>query len=47
MCDLLGISCNENDRASRSLPQFAKEFSDDNPDGWGIAYFEVPICYRL
>ena len=40
MCDLLGISCNENDRASRSLPQFAKEFSDDNPDGWGIAYFD-------
>ena len=40
MCDLLGISCNEKERASRSLPLFANLYSDDNPHGWGIAYFD-------
>jgi len=40
MCDLLGISCNENDRASRSLKEFGEKFSDTNPDGWGIGFWK-------
>ena len=40
MCDLLGISCNENDRASRSLKEFGEKFSDRNADGWGIGFWK-------
>ena len=40
MCDLLGISCNEMERASRSLPEFALRYSEKNRHGWGIAYFD-------
>ena len=42
MCDLFGLSCNEEDRATKSLPKFANQFgtySSGNNDGWGIAYF--------
>lgn len=39
MCDLFGMSCNESDRATRSLPRFS-QFSSGNPDGWGIGWFE-------
>ena len=43
MCDLFGLSCNEEDRATKSLPKFANQFgtySSGNNDGWGIAYFD-------
>ena len=40
MCDLLGISCNEMERASISLPEFALRYSKRNRHGWGIAYFD-------
>lgn len=39
MCDLFGLSCNEKDRATKSLPIFSK-YSNSNPDGWGIAYYD-------
>ena len=42
MCVLFGLSCNEEDRATKSLPKFANQFgtySSGNNDGWGIAYF--------
>jgi len=39
MCDLFGLSCNEEDRATWSLPKFAELFSRQNPQGWGIAYY--------
>ena len=42
MCDLFGLSCNEEDRATKSLPIFQKKFGthETNPHGWGIAYFD-------
>ena len=40
MCDLFGLSCNEEDRATMSLPRFAELFSRQNPQGWGIAYYD-------
>ena len=40
MCDLFGLSCNEEDRATKSLPRFAELFSRQNPQGWGIAYYD-------
>jgi len=39
MCDLFGMSCNESDRATRSLPRFAAS-SAVNRHGWGIGWFE-------
>ena len=39
MCDLFGLSCNESDRATRSLPLFS-EYARSNRDGWGIGWFE-------
>lgn len=47
MCDLFGLSCNEKDRATRSLPVFAN-YSKINDDGWGIAYYKdnKPIIRR-
>jgi glutamine amidotransferase len=39
MCDLFGMSCNAEDRAWKSLTVFANQHSDENPDGWGIAYY--------
>jgi predicted glutamine amidotransferase len=39
MCDLFGLSCNESDRATRSLPIFS-EHASRNRDGWGIGWFE-------
>ena len=39
MCDLFGMSCNEKDRATRSLPIFA-QYSRIDQDGWGIVYYE-------
>ncbi|MCX8175587.1 MAG: class II glutamine amidotransferase [Candidatus Micrarchaeota archaeon] len=38
MCDLFGMSTNEPDRATRSLPIFQKH-GVENPHGWGIAYY--------
>jgi len=40
MCDIIGLSCNEEDRLTRSLPLFGELFSRGHPDGWGIAYFD-------
>jgi predicted glutamine amidotransferase len=43
MCDLFGLSCNEEDRATKSLPKFAHQFGTEeagNNNGWGIAYFD-------
>ena len=40
MCDLFGLSCNEEDRATWSLPKFAELFSRQNPQGWGIVYYD-------
>jgi predicted glutamine amidotransferase len=39
MCDLFAMSCNDEDRATRSLPIFS-EYANRNPDGWGIGWFE-------
>lgn len=39
MCDLFGLSCNEIDRATHSLPIFS-EFARGNRDGWGVGWFE-------
>lgn len=39
MCDLFGLSCNEKDRATRSLPVFGR-YSEINDEGWGIAYYK-------
>tara|TARA_B100000945_G_C20424842_1_gene619894 strand:- start:3553 stop:4263 length:711 start_codon:yes stop_codon:yes gene_type:complete len=39
MCDLFGLSCNKEDRATRSLPIFS-EYGGSNPHGWGIGWFE-------
>ena len=39
MCDLFAMSCNDEDRATRSLPIFS-EYASRNPDGWGIGWFE-------
>ena len=39
MCDLFGLSCNEMDRATKSLPIFS-EYGRRNPHGWGIGWFD-------
>lgn len=39
MCDLFAMSCNDEDRATRSLPNFAR-YAASNADGWGIGWFE-------
>jgi glutamine amidotransferase len=39
MCELLGVSCQTPDRASKSLTSF-QELSRGNPDGWGLAYYQ-------
>jgi len=39
MCELFGMSCQKPDRALYSLSSF-REFSDDNPDGWGLAFYQ-------
>jgi len=39
MCDIFGMSCNDADRATRSLPRFA-EYAHRNADGWGIGWYE-------
>ncbi len=39
MCELFGLSCNEKDRAVRSLPVFIREGSWCH-DGWGIGYYK-------
>jgi glutamine amidotransferase len=39
MCELFGLSCNEKDRAVRSLPVFVEK-GDWCRDGWGIGYFK-------
>jgi predicted glutamine amidotransferase len=38
MCELCGISCQQPDGALHSLSS-CKEFSENNPDGWGIGYY--------
>lgn len=38
MCELFGLSCNQKDRATLSLPVF-QDYSRLNRDGWGIAYY--------
>ena len=43
MCDLFGMSCNEQDRATRSLPALAR-FAAANPHGWGIGWYEHGIA---
>ena len=47
MCDLFGLSCNEEDRATKSLPKFANQFGtyDKNCDGWGVAYFDNNVAF--
>lgn len=40
MCDLFGMSCNHEDRATLSLRNFATETSEHNSHGWGIAFFD-------
>lgn len=40
MCELFGMSCAQPDRATRALPPFAEGYSERNPHGWGIAYYE-------
>lgn len=39
MCELFGLSCNKKDRATFSLPLFAR-YSDKNWHGWGIGYYK-------
>ncbi len=39
VCELFGLSCNEKDRAVRSLPVFIREGSWCH-DGWGIGYYK-------
>ena len=39
MCELFGLSCNEKDRATLSLPVF-RERGDWCRDGWGIAHYD-------
>lgn len=39
MCDLFAMSCNDEDRATRSLPIFS-EYAGSNPDGWGVGWFK-------
>lgn len=39
MCELFGMCCQEPDRALYSLSSF-RELSDDNPDGWGLAFYK-------
>ena len=39
MCDLFGLSCNAEDRATRSLPIFRQE-GRFNQSGWGLAYYD-------
>lgn len=39
MCDLFGLSSNQEDRATLSLPIFGKE-TGHNPDGWGLVYYK-------
>ena len=39
MCELFGMSCQQPDRAVHSLLSF-KEFSGENRDGWGLAYYQ-------
>lgn len=38
MCDLFGLSCNGQDKATTSLQYFA-DHSTRNPHGWGVAYY--------
>lgn len=40
MCDLFAMSCNSEDHAKESLTILANEHSQNNPDGWGIAYYD-------
>ena len=49
---MFGLSCNEEDRATKSLPKFANEFANPNStyehpnlDGWGIAYFDNNVAF--
>ena len=37
------MSCNQPDRATRSLPELA-DLSPSNRDGWGIGWFEDGIA---
>jgi predicted glutamine amidotransferase len=39
MCDLFGMSCNDVDRATNSLPRFARH-AEKNSHGWGIGWYE-------
>ncbi len=39
MCELFGMSCQKPDRAIHSLASL-REYSIENPDGWGIAYYQ-------
>ncbi len=41
MCELFALSCNEKDRATRSLPVFQKRGSWCH-DGWGIGWYDGP-----
>ena len=40
MCELFSLSCNQEDRATRTLPIFSELYSESNPDGWGVGWFE-------
>ena len=39
MCDLFAMSCNDEDRATQSLPRFAR-YATGNPHGWGMGWYE-------
>lgn len=39
MCDLFAMSCNAEDRATSSLPRFAR-YATRNPHGWGLGWYE-------
>jgi len=39
MCELFALSCNSKDRASFSLPLFAK-YHNPSWDGWGVGFYE-------
>lgn len=38
MCELFALSCNKKDRATFSLPLFAR-YHEPNWDGWGVGYY--------
>ncbi|MEM4195361.1 MAG: class II glutamine amidotransferase [Candidatus Anstonellales archaeon] len=48
MCRLLGLVANKPVDIEFSLEKFSKKFSTDNPDGWGIGWYEnnSPMVFK-